>query len=48
LNKEGSSFKWGDDLGSPEETLLSKKFNKPFLVHHYPAKCKPFYMKRDP
>jgi len=48
LNKEGSSFKWGDDFGSPEETLLSEKFNKPLLVHHYPAKCKPFYMKRDP
>lgn len=39
---------WGDDLGADEETLLSKQFEKPVFITHYPASIKPFYMKRDP
>ena len=48
LRKEGIEFTWGDDFGAPAETALSDRFSSPFLVHRYPAKCKAFYMKRDP
>lgn len=48
LHKGGVDFSWGDDFGTPHETFLSKQFDKPLFVHRYPAKCKAFYMKRDP
>ncbi len=48
LQKEGSKIKWGDDFGSPEETLLSSKYESPVLVHRYPTAVKAFYMKPDP
>src|SRR2546427_6499901 len=41
-------FEWGGDLGAPDETYLSSNFDKPVMVHHYPAAVKAFYMKRDP
>ena len=42
------NLKWGDDLGGSDETLLTMQFDKPILVHRYPAEAKAFYMKRDP
>ena len=41
-------FEWGGDLGSPDETYLSAQFDKPVMVHRYPAKVKAFYMEPDP
>jgi asparaginyl-tRNA synthetase len=41
-------FEWGGDLGSPDETYLSSQFDKPVMVHRYPAKVKAFYMEPDP
>ncbi|MBA3766874.1 MAG: asparagine--tRNA ligase [Acidobacteria bacterium] len=41
-------FEWGGDFGAPDETYLSAKFDKPLMVHHYPAAVKAFYMARDP
>lgn len=41
-------FEWGGDLGSPDETYLSSLFEKPVMVHRYPAKVKAFYMEPDP
>jgi asparaginyl-tRNA synthetase len=41
-------FDWGGDLGSPDETYLSAQFDKPVMVHRYPAKVKAFYMEPDP
>ncbi len=38
----------GEDFGAPQETYISKQFKLPVLIHRYPAKCKAFYMKRDP
>lgn len=38
---------YGEDFGAPQETYLSNQFDRPVFVHHYPAKCKAFYMKRD-
>ncbi|HLV88344.1 MAG TPA: asparagine--tRNA ligase [Candidatus Sulfotelmatobacter sp.] len=41
-------FEWGGDLGSPDETYLSAQYDKPVMVHRYPAKVKAFYMEPDP
>jgi asparaginyl-tRNA synthetase len=43
-----TKFEWGGDLGSPDETYLSAQFDKPVMVHRYPAKVKAFYMEPDP
>jgi asparaginyl-tRNA synthetase len=48
LKAEGHEFQWGDDLGAADETIISSKFDKPVMVHRYPAEIKAFYMKRDP
>lgn len=42
-----SRFEWGGDFGAPDETYLSAHFDKPLMVHHYPAAVKAFYMARD-
>jgi len=41
-------FAWGGDLGSPDETYLSAQFEKPVMIHRYPAQVKAFYMEPDP
>ncbi|MCI0706541.1 MAG: asparagine--tRNA ligase [Ignavibacteriae bacterium] len=48
LHKKGLQFEWGGDLGAPDETAISEQFDRPVMVHRYPAKVKAFYMKRDP
>ncbi len=48
LREEGSDLPWGSDLGGDDETLLSRRFDRPVLVHRYPAQVKAFYMKSDP
>jgi len=48
LNKGGIDFKWGDDFGAPEETLIGEQYNQPVMVHRFPSAIKAFYMKRDP
>lgn len=41
-------FEWGGDLGSPDETYLSSLYDRPVMVHRYPAAVKAFYMEPDP
>jgi len=48
VHKKGSQLPWGEDLGGADETLLSEAFDKPVIVHRYPAKAKAFYMEPDP
>lgn len=48
LKKNGIDFEWGNDFGGTDETVISEQFDKPVMVHHYPAQVKAFYMKRDP
>jgi asparaginyl-tRNA synthetase len=48
LQKAGNPAKWGDDFGGDEETLISKAFDKPVVIHRYPAAMKAFYMDTDP
>jgi asparaginyl-tRNA synthetase len=43
-----TKFEWGGDFGSPDETYLSSQFDRPVMVHRYPAKVKAFYMEPDP
>lgn len=48
LKKNGSDFEWGNDFGGGDETIISNQFDRPVMVHRYPAEVKAFYMKRDP
>lgn len=48
LQEKGSEIQWGDDLGSPDETLLGEHFQMPVFVHRFPTAIKAFYMKPDP
>lgn len=48
LHELGIEFEWGGDFGSPDETAMANKFDRPFFVTHFPAEIKAFYMKRDP
>jgi len=43
-----SKFEWGGDFGSPDETYISSQFDRPVMVHRYPAAVKAFYMEPDP
>jgi asparaginyl-tRNA synthetase len=48
LQKAGNPAKWGDDFGGDEETIISKEFDKPVVIHRYPTVMKAFYMATDP
>ena len=48
LKEKGMQFEWGEDFGGDEETVISNSFDRPVIVHRYPARIKAFYMKRDP
>ncbi len=41
-------FTYGNDFGSPDETYISSQFDRPVMVHRYPAAVKAFYMEPDP
>jgi asparaginyl-tRNA synthetase len=47
LQKQGNPAKWGDDFGGDEETILSSQYDRPVMVHRYPAAIKAFYMQPD-
>jgi asparaginyl-tRNA synthetase len=47
LQKHGNPAKFGDDIGGDEETIISNEFDRPVLVHRYPAAIKAFYMQPD-
>jgi asparaginyl-tRNA synthetase len=47
LNKRGNPAKFGDDIGGDEETIVSSEFDRPVMVHRYPAAIKAFYMQPD-
>ncbi len=41
-------FPWGEDFGAVQEEAIMEQFDKPCIIHRYPAEVKAFYMKRDP
>jgi asparaginyl-tRNA synthetase len=47
LQKQGNPSKFGDDIGGDEETIVSNEFDRPVMVHRYPASIKAFYMQPD-
>lgn len=42
-----NNFEWGGDFGAPDETYISKQYDAPVFVHHFPAVIKAFYFERD-
>jgi asparaginyl-tRNA synthetase len=48
LQKKGMAIQFGDDFGGDEETHLAQEFDRPVIVHRYPAAAKAFYMAKDP
>ncbi|HXT27444.1 MAG TPA: asparagine--tRNA ligase [Candidatus Eisenbacteria bacterium] len=47
LNKRGNPARSGDDFGGDEETIISQEFDRPVMIHRYPAAIKAFYMQPD-
>ncbi len=47
LHKLGSDIIWGEDFGGDDETILTKQYDKPILVHRFPASFKAFYFELD-
>jgi asparaginyl-tRNA synthetase len=43
-----AKFEYGNDFGSPDETYISSRFDRPVMIHRYPAAVKAFYMEPDP
>ncbi len=48
LEQVGHAFKYGEDFGGEDETVLTQQYDRPILVHRWPRQCKAFYMKKDP
>lgn len=46
--RELLNIEWGMDFGSPHETELTNRFNKPVFVYGYPTQVKAFYMEPWP
>jgi asparaginyl-tRNA synthetase len=46
--KEQLQIEWGDDFGSPHETELTQRFDRPVMVYGYPTAAKAFYMEPWP
>jgi len=46
--KKGSEVKWGEDLGAPDEALISEDHDLPVFIYNYPKRVKAFYMKENP
>ncbi len=48
LNTKGMRKKWGEDLGSEDEKVLTAEEEKPVFVYNWPKDIKPFYMPINP
>ncbi len=46
--ESAKNFEWGGDFGGSDETILTWHYDRPIIVHRFPAVIKAFYMKRDP
>lgn len=47
LQALGNPIKAGDDIGADEEMLLTKEYDTPFFLTHFPAKIKGFYFQPE-
>ncbi len=48
LSSMGFHVPMDSDLGIDEETAISKRFEKPFFITHFPREAKAFYHRPDP
>lgn len=42
------NFKYGNDFGGSDETVITRLFDCPIMVYDWPHEVKAFYMKRNP
>ncbi len=47
-DEEKARFQPGEDFGGRHETIIAERYDRPIMVHRFPAEIKAFYMKRDP
>ena len=48
IQSKGSETRWGSDFGGTDETVIAEAYQKPVVVHRFPAATKAFYMAPDP
>jgi asparaginyl-tRNA synthetase len=48
IQSRGSQTQWGSDFGGTDETVIAENFDRPVVVHRFPAQVKAFYMATDP
>jgi asparaginyl-tRNA synthetase len=48
LKDKGSATALGSDFGGTDETIIAGEYDRPVVVHHFPAAIKAFYMAPDP
>ena len=48
IRGKGSETVWGSDFGGSDETVIADAFDRPVVVHRFPAQVKAFYMEPDP
>ncbi|NPA45003.1 MAG: asparagine--tRNA ligase [Chlorobi bacterium] len=45
--ESAKNFKYGNDFGGSDETVITRMFDTPVMVYNWPHEIKAFYMKRD-
>jgi asparaginyl-tRNA synthetase len=48
IQSKGSPTQWGSDFGGTDETIIAEAYDRPVVVHRFPAAIKAFYMEPDP
>jgi len=48
IQSKGSTTPWGSDFGGTDETVIAEAYDRPVVVHRFPAAIKAFYMASDP
>jgi asparaginyl-tRNA synthetase len=48
IQSKGSQTQSGSDFGGTDETMIAESYDRPVVVHRFPAAIKAFYMEPDP
>ncbi len=48
LKDNNVDFEYGSDFGGNDETVIAEQFDRPVIIHRWPADIKAFYMKQVP
>jgi asparaginyl-tRNA synthetase len=48
IQSKGSQTQSGSDFGGTDETIIAEAYDRPVVVHRFPAAIKAFYMEPDP